>query len=195
MSLARAIEAGHIAPPVPPPERSGLRDVLGRFATGVTVVSTGGPVPRGMTANSFTSVSLDPPLILVCVNRNSSIHQAVLDNGSFTISVLSADQEHLARYFASHSRPRGKKEFSNVSWSPGPSTGAPVLHGAVCWLECGLSTAHEGGDHSIFVGAVLASGSGQDCEALIYYRGGFRAPEPRSPQWQPGTGQEKAVPQ
>jgi flavin reductase (DIM6/NTAB) family NADH-FMN oxidoreductase RutF len=147
-----------------------------------------------MTANSFTSVSLDPPLVLVCVNRRSAIHQAVLDSRSFTVSVLSADQEQLARYFADHSRPRGEEEFSSVGWSPGPSTGAPILHGALCWLDCGLAAAHDGGDHSIYIGTVLASGSRPDCEALIFYRGGFHGPQPRSPQWQPRPGQPKAVP-
>jgi flavin reductase (DIM6/NTAB) family NADH-FMN oxidoreductase RutF len=189
------MSAGHTDRTAPPPEQTALRDVLGRFATGVTVVSTGGAVPQGMTANSFTSVSLEPPLVLVCVNRRSAIHRTVLENKTFTISVLSADQEHLARYFADHSRPRGENEFSNVGWSPGPSTGAPILHGALCWLECSLAAAHDGGDHSIITGTVLASGSRADCEALIFYRGGFHGRQPRPAQRQPHPGEPKAVPQ
>jgi len=157
--------------------RAALRDVLGRFATGVTVISAGRVTPRGMTANSFTSVSLDPPMVLVCVSRRSALHQAVIDNGSFTVSVLSAGQEHVARYFADHGRPRGKDEFADVRWWPAPRTGTPVLHGALGWLECELATAHEGGTHSIFLGSVLASGSESDAGALLFFGGGFHRPE------------------
>jgi flavin reductase (DIM6/NTAB) family NADH-FMN oxidoreductase RutF len=153
-----------------------LRDVLGRFATGVTVISAGRVTPRGMTANSFTSVSLDPPLVLVCVNRRSAVHQAVTENGSFTVSVLSAGQEHVARYFADHGRPRGKDEFADFGWWPAPRTGTPVLHGALGWLECEVATSYEGGDHSIFLGSVIASGSGSDAGALLFFGGGFHQP-------------------
>jgi flavin reductase (DIM6/NTAB) family NADH-FMN oxidoreductase RutF len=156
---------------------SPLRDVLGRFATGVTVISAGRGTPTGMTANSFTSVSLDPPLVLVCVNRRSAIHQAVMDNGSFTVSVLSAGQEHVARYFADHGRPRGEDEFADIGWWPAPRTGTPVLNGALSWLECELASAHEGGDHSIFVGSVIASGNGPDSGALLFFGGGFHRPD------------------
>lgn len=150
-----------------------LRGVLGRFATGVTVVTAHRDVPMGMTANSFTSVSLDPPLILVCVNRQAAIHKAVLDSGSFAVSVLSARQEHVARYFANHSRPRGDNEFDFVSWTPAPNTGAPVLQGALGWVECALAHAYYGGDHSIFLGSVLASGQASARDALLCFRGGF----------------------
>ena len=126
-----------------------------------------------MMANSFTSVSLDPPLILVCVNVRAAIHQAVLDGGSFAVSVLSARQEHVARYFANHSRPRGEQEFDLVSWSPAPNTGAPILHGALAWVECTLAGAYYGGDHSIFLGSVLASGQASERDALLCFRGAF----------------------
>jgi flavin reductase len=154
-----------------------LRDVFGRFATGVTVISAGRVAPRGMTANSFTSVSLDPPLILVCINRRAAVHQAISDSGSFTVSFLSADQEHVARYFADHGRPRGKDEFAGVGWSPAPRTGTPVLRDALGWLECELASAYEGGDHSVFLGSVVASGSGPERDALLFYCGDFHQPE------------------
>ena len=157
--------------------QDGLRDVLARFATGVTVISAGRAAPRGMTANSFTSVSLDPPLILVCVNRRAAIHQTVSESGSFTVSFLSANQEHVARYFADHGRPRGEEEFDGVGWWPAPRTGTPVLRGALGWLECELVSAHKGGDHSIFLGSVVASGSGPDHDALVFFGGGFHQPE------------------
>jgi flavin reductase (DIM6/NTAB) family NADH-FMN oxidoreductase RutF len=146
------------------------------FATGVTVVTTGGPTPEGMTANAFTSVSLAPPLVLVCVKRSAAIHQAVLDRGSFAISVLSAGQENVGRYFADHSRPRGRREFEAVGSSPGHHTGAPVIHGALAWIECALAAAYEGGDHSIFLGSVLASSRGPARDALLFFGGGFHCP-------------------
>lgn len=156
-----------------PNDREALRAVLGRFATGVTIVAVGTDRPQGMTANAFTSVSLNPPLVLVCVNRRATIHQAVLDEGSFTVSVLSAHQEHVARYFADHSRPRGSDEFGAVSWSSAPDTGGPVLHGALAWMDCALTEAFDGGDHSIFLGSVLAIGREPAGDALLFFGGDF----------------------
>lgn len=154
-----------------------VREVLRRFATGVTVVSAWRDVPHGMTANAFTSVALSPPLVLICVSRSTAIHQAILDCGSFAISVLSGRQEHVARYFADHSRPRGREEFDVVAWSHGPNTGAPLIHGALGWLECAVADVHDGGDHSIFVGSVLASDHGIARNALLFYGGSFHCPE------------------
>jgi flavin reductase (DIM6/NTAB) family NADH-FMN oxidoreductase RutF len=169
--------AGTLDTENPPPfklaDRNKLRGVMGWFATGVTVVTAGSETPMGMTANSFTSVSLDPPLILVCVNRQAAIHQAVLDRGSFAVSVLSARQEHVARYFANHARPRGQNEFDFVSWSPGPNTGSPILQGAIAWVECSLAGAFYGGDHSIFLGSVLACEQAAARDALLCFKGGL----------------------
>jgi flavin reductase (DIM6/NTAB) family NADH-FMN oxidoreductase RutF len=165
-----------------PAQGTALRTVFGRFATGVTVLTAGTQAPRGMTANSYTSVSMDPPLILVCVSRNALIHQTVLECGSFAVSMLSAGQEQVARYFADHSRPRGSAEFGAIGWSPGPSTGAPVLDGALAWLDCSLAAAYDGGDHTIFVGSVLASGCGPTHDALLFYRGRFHRPQLVAPE-------------
>jgi len=156
--------------------RTALRSVLGRFATGVTVVAAGQGTPCGMTANAFTSVSLDPPLILVCVDRSAAIYETVLAAGSFSVSMLSAGQEHVARYFADQSRPRGAEEFNTVEWSPGPSTGAPILHGALAWLDCTLVNSYDGGDHEIFIGSVQASGFGPADDALVFFCGDFHQP-------------------
>jgi flavin reductase len=153
-----------------------LRSVLGRFATGVMVLAAGRETPCGMTANAFTSVSLDPPLILVCVNRSSAVYKAVIDAGSFAVSVLSAGQEHVARHFADHTRPRGAAEFAIAGWSPGSLTGAPVLDDSLAWLECELTTSFEGGDHEIFIGSVVASGFGPASDALLFFGGGFHQP-------------------
>jgi flavin reductase (DIM6/NTAB) family NADH-FMN oxidoreductase RutF len=150
-----------------------LRDVLGRFATGITVVSSAGAAAHGMTANSFSSVSLDPPLVLVCVDRGALMHDTIVANDSFAVSMLGADQEHVARHFASRTRPAGIAQFDAVDWSPGPHTGAPLMVGALAWLECRLSQVYEGGDHSIFLGEVLGLGSGTGREALLYFGGAY----------------------
>jgi flavin reductase (DIM6/NTAB) family NADH-FMN oxidoreductase RutF len=150
-----------------------LRGVLGMFATGITVVTAGDDLPRGMTANSFTSVSLQPPLILVCVQRDAAMHQAIQECGAFAVSVLSAHQEPVARHFADRARPRGEEEFALVDWSPGERTGAPIVADAVAWLECRLAAVHRGGDHSIFLGQVLSAGRGDGGDALLYFAGGF----------------------
>ena len=150
-----------------------LRDVLGMFATGVTVVTAGETVPRGMTANSFTSVSMEPPLVLVCVKREAAMHKMIQDRGAFAVSVLSAHQEPVARHFANHARPRGDEEFALVDYVPGERTGAPIVSGALAWLECRLTAVYNGGDHSIFLGAVLGTGRGGDGNALLFFGGRF----------------------
>jgi flavin reductase len=171
--------------PRSPQDTGLLRKVLGRFPTGVAVVTADAGMPCGMTANAFTSVSLDPPLILVCVNRNAAIYQAVLKAGCFAVSVLSARQEHVARHFANHSRPRGEAEFNAVGWSPGPMTGTPVLDGTLAWLDCALTTSYDGGDHEIFLGTVLASGFGPAQDALVFFGGGFHRPSLDPPESTP----------
>lgn len=158
-----------------------LRKVLGLFPTGVTVVTAHASTPCGMTANAFTSVSLDPPSVLVCVNRKAALYRAVVEAGSFAVSVLAADQEDAARYFANHARPRGAAELGAVSWTPAPLTGTPVLDGALAWLDCDLTTSYDGGDHEIFLGTVLASGFGAPGGALVFFGGAFRQLHPGNP--------------
>jgi flavin reductase (DIM6/NTAB) family NADH-FMN oxidoreductase RutF len=151
-----------------------MRRVFSRFATGITVVTAGRSMPRGMTANSFTSVSLDPPLALVCVKHNASVHDVILETQSFAVSMLSAHQERVARLFADHGRPRGELEFEAVDAHPGPYSGAPVLSGALAWLECKLAGVYDGGDHSIFIGEVQTLGRSTTEDPLLFYQGGFR---------------------
>jgi flavin reductase (DIM6/NTAB) family NADH-FMN oxidoreductase RutF len=167
--------------PVVAHDRNDLRRTFGMFTTGVTVVTAGKNTPRGLTANSFTSVSLDPPLVLVCVLREAATHAAILEYESFAVSVLSAHQEQVAQYFANPKRPRDDRQFDVVDWVPGHHTGAPILSGTLAWLECRLAAVHDGGDHSIFVGSVLDMGGGSSRDALLFFGGGFRqlAPELR----------------
>ncbi|KXK59082.1 flavin reductase [Micromonospora rosaria] len=150
-----------------------LRAVMGMFATGVTVVTSGRDLPHGMTANAFTSVSLDPAMVLVCVKRSSVMHDTVLAQGTFAVSILGAEQEGLARYFANSSRPRDEREFETVPCHPGPQTGTPIVAGNVAWVECKLAAVYDGGDHSIFLGSVLATGRGETSDALLFHGGRF----------------------
>jgi enediyne biosynthesis thioesterase len=155
-----------------------LREVMARFATGITILTVAGEDGHGMTANAFTSVSLEPPLVLCCVARPARLHKAIMNTGKFGVSVLGADQEELARYFANRDRPEGGAQFDEVDWVPGPKTGAPLLAGSLAWLECDLTQVYNGGDHSIFLGEVLGSfrGEGGDNgeDALLFYGGEYQ---------------------
>jgi flavin reductase (DIM6/NTAB) family NADH-FMN oxidoreductase RutF len=157
-----------------------LRRAFGTFATGVTVITVGGENPHGMTANSFTGVSLRPPLVLVCVDRTALMHER-MGQGLFGISVLSAGQEPVARYFADLSRPLGSGQFDVVDHYPGPLTGAPLIQDALAHFECELANAFDGGDHTIFLGRLLALRWREEHpteETLLFVRGRFRRPGP-----------------
>jgi len=158
----------------PPPDAKTLRHTYGTFATGVTVVTVGGPTPHGMTANSFTTVSLDPALLLVCVARDAIMHQLMLDSGTFGVSVLASDQESVARHFADRDRPLGRAQFDHARWEPGPISGVPLIAGSVAQYECGLWRSYDGGDHTIFVGDLLSMRRGDDEDVLVFLRGRFR---------------------
>jgi len=153
-------------------DRAVLRRVLGAFATGVTVVTVGGDTPHGMTANSFTSVSLEPPLVLVCVERDAVMHHALEHCGRFGVSVLSAGQEHVARYFANRRRPLGADQFLGTPCVPGRHCGAPLIDGSAAQFECELWRSYDGGDHTVFIGRLLAAVGGDD-DVLVFLRGRF----------------------
>jgi flavin reductase len=164
---------GHTAQLESPPVAVSLREAMARFATGVTVVTAPGDQCHGMTANAFSSVSLDPPLVLCCVNRTARMHAAIVAAGVFGVSILGAGQEHVARYFADRRRPAGRAQFDTVGWEPGLRTGTPLLSGSLAWLECELTESHAGGDHSIFLGRVVSSHRTADRRALVFYGGAF----------------------
>jgi flavin reductase (DIM6/NTAB) family NADH-FMN oxidoreductase RutF len=150
------------------------RDAVGRFATGITVVSArAGGFGHGMTANSFTSVSLDPLLVLVCVVRDAVMHKVLDDVGRFGVSVLGAGQEDLARYFSDPTRPMGMAQFLPLDWRPGPVTGAPLLDAALAWLECDVEAAYGGGDHTVFLGRVLGVELGEAGGPLLHFDGEY----------------------
>jgi flavin reductase (DIM6/NTAB) family NADH-FMN oxidoreductase RutF len=151
-----------------------FRATVGSFATGVTVVTTRGEEHAyGMTANAFSSVSLDPPLVLVCVMAHSEGSQHIEKNGCFAVNILRADQEPLSRYFASRDRPRGRDAFSEVPHRTA-ATGSPLLEGAIGYLDCRLHSAHEAGDHQIFIGEVLELGTEPDGQPLLFHGGKYK---------------------
>jgi flavin reductase len=157
-----------------PPTSRQYRDAVGMFATGITVVTArAGGFGHGMTANSFTSVSLDPPLVLVCVVRDAVMHKVLDEVGSFGASVLAAGQEDLARYFSDPGRPMGMAQFVPLDWHPAPVTGTPLLDGALAWLECTIEAAHPGGDHTVFLGRVQWVEAGEAGGPLLYWAGGY----------------------
>ncbi|MEU8225366.1 flavin reductase family protein [Kribbella sp. NPDC048915] len=158
---------------VPPAE---FRAALGRFATGITIMSTlQDGVAHAMTANAFTSVSLDPPLVLVCVDKAVRMHAAVLDCGYWAVSVLAATQQPIADRFARSGRDL-YSQFDGIGTTAGPKTGCPTVDGALSWLECRTWATYDGGDHTIVVGEVLSLGVRDpgDPSALIYHCGDYR---------------------
>jgi flavin reductase len=158
-----------------PVDPADFRAVLGRFTTGITVVTTlQDGVPHAMTASAFTSVSLEPPLVLVCVDKGVRMHAAILTCGSWAVSVLGADQQPLAERFARSGRDL-YSQFEGVPTVAAPKTGCPVITGSLSWLECRTWATYDGGDHTIVVGEVLSLGLDEPAgtEALIYLTGGY----------------------
>lgn len=146
-----------------------FRQVLGHFATGVTVVTTADEgEPAGLSVNSFTSVSLEPPLVAICVASVSRTWPRMRAMGSFCVNILAEDQEHLSRAFAR----RSTDKFRGVGWRPAES-GAPILAGALAWLDCSVEAEHGAGDHVIVVGRVRDMGVAHDGGPLVFYRGGY----------------------
>lgn len=160
------IEAAPPAPLLPAPDPLAFRAVCGTFATGVTVVTSSGPDgPQGGTVNSFTSLSAEPPQVIVCLARQSRTWQAIEAAGSFAVNILAADQQAVARLFAS----REQDKMAHVDWAPGVN-GDPVLAGAAGSIECTLSAALEQATHMLLIGSVTAATHRHDADPLIFFR-------------------------
>jgi flavin reductase (DIM6/NTAB) family NADH-FMN oxidoreductase RutF len=127
----------------------------------------------GMTATAFSSVSLDPPLVLVCVISGTQGAEVIPANGVFAVNILSARQEPISSYFASRDRPRGRDAFAEIPHRE-VATGAPVIEGVAAFVDCRLVATHEEGDHLIFIGEVAALGTDPETEPLIFHGGGYR---------------------
>lgn len=147
-----------------------FREVVGEFATGVVIVTamaSEGPV--GMTCQTFSSVSLDPPLVSFIPARTSRSWPLMREAGHFCVNVLSAGQEELAGIFAS----KGADKFAGVDWRKAES-GAPILLGALAYVDCTIEAVHPAGDHDIVIGRVRALSTCAEGEPLLYHRGRFR---------------------
>jgi 3-hydroxy-9,10-secoandrosta-1,3,5(10)-triene-9,17-dione monooxygenase reductase component len=156
----------------PDPDR--FRQVFGHFATGVTVI-TGvyAGLPVGFACQAFAALSLDPPLVLFCPAKSSTSWLRIAHIGQFTVNVLSAEQQDLARKFGVSS----PNKFADVAWTAA-SNGTPVLGDVLTWASCAVQAVHEAGDHFIVVARVLELGGSQAGEPLVFYRGRFAVSPP-----------------
>lgn len=149
-----------------------FRHALGRFATGIMVVTGLGPDgrPVGVTVNAFSSVSLDPPLVLFCLGRQASTYGALAQGERFAVNILAEGQRTLSDLFAG----KGEDKFAGIDYQAGLG-GCPLLTGALGWLECRREATHDGGDHGIVVGRVERLMGEGDGLPLLYFRGGYRS--------------------
>ena len=174
----------HTPIPVDDPEAAErarrYRDVLGMFATGVTVVtSMSGDKPVGMTCQSFSSVSLEPPLVMFCPAKTSRAWPLMRQAGFFCVNFLSAEQREISNGMAT----KGAEKFNGVGWKPAP-TGAPLIDGVLGYVDCVIDRVHEAGDHYIVVGRVKELDVGDGSAAhegverpLLFHRGAYTRPE------------------
>ena len=163
-----------------------FKSAMRRWASGVSVLTTrreGGIL--GITVSAFCSVSLDPPLVLVCIDRKTRSHALIEKQGSFAVNVLKTGQERLSELAAGHSGERG-------NWLEGEAhrkaeTGAPILSDCLAWFDCSLEAVYEGGDHTIFLGRVRAAGHAEG-RPLLYFDGTYHklaGPRPARPRVAP----------
>lgn len=154
-----------------PVDAQEFRGVMGHFATGVTVITThdGNGGLFGLTANAVSSVSLDPPLLLCCVDKKAESYPAFGASKVFTVNVLSHEQEALSRKFARS----GGDKFEGVGYQTG-ATGAPVLNDVLAHLECEVRHEFDAGDHTIYVGEPIEMSTHRETDPLLYFRGGYR---------------------
>ncbi len=148
-----------------------FRQVMGHFATGVTIITThgGDGLAQGLTANAFSSVSLEPPLCLVCIAKSAESWPAFPRSGVFTVNFLSSSQESLSRRFAKS----GGDKFEGVGYRIG-GNGCVILDDALAHLECTIAQSVDAGDHTVHLGRVDALAMDQEAEPLLYFRGGYR---------------------
>lgn len=147
-----------------------LRQVMGHFCTGVAIITAmDGSEPVGFTAQSFQSLSLDPPLVLFSPQKTSTTWPRIQQAGAFCVNILADHQEAMCRTFAAS----GADKFRGVGWVPAPRTGAPLLRDVLAWVEGKIVAEHDGGDHVIVVGRVLDLHVEHEGRPLLFYRGGF----------------------
>ena len=154
-----------------PIEKNQLRQVMGHFATGVTIITTFNKDGQmhGLTANAFTSVSLEPPLLLISVDKKAESYPAFEESKVFTVNILADEQEALSRKFAVS----GGNKFEGVAYRRG-ANGAAILDGTLAHIECTLYATYEGGDHTLYLGEIQEA-EVREGKPLVFYRGGYRA--------------------
>jgi flavin reductase (DIM6/NTAB) family NADH-FMN oxidoreductase RutF len=154
-----------------PVNQDTFKQVMSRFAAGVTVVTTlHGEVPIGVTATAFSSLSIEPPLVLVCIAKGLFTHETITASEVFAVNFLTNEQLHWGKLFAGM-LPDTEDRFAEVEWFT-KETGAPLLPGVLAWVDCSLHTTYDGGDHSIFVGQVEAAHA-SDGQPLAYFNRGW----------------------
>ena len=144
--------------------------VMGSFATGVAVVTVASKLGelRGFTASAVSSLSLEPRMLLVCVNEHSTTLDILKEAGTFALNIMSSTQQEIAQQFAT----RAGDRFAGIKWRPGPETGAPIIDGSLAYAECRLVDTCKGGDHIIVMGEIIAADA-HEAEPLLYFRGRY----------------------
>jgi 3-hydroxy-9,10-secoandrosta-1,3,5(10)-triene-9,17-dione monooxygenase reductase component len=151
------------------PDPAAIRTVLGHFATGVAIITAvDGEEPVGMACNSFTSVSLDPQLVLFCAAKSSSTWPRIQAAGKWAANILAEDGEQVCRLFAQ----KGADRFAHIAYTTG-RTGAPLLDAAIAFVDCETIAEHDAGDHVLVVGQVVELGYAPEGKPLLFYRGGY----------------------
>jgi len=148
--------------------------LMGHFATGVTVVAARhGPLLAGMTANAIATISVDPPILMASIARKAETHGAIIGSHAFSVSVMADDQQALAECFAERTTATKLTRFCDAAWHEA-ETGSPILEGALAYFDCRLSERHDGGDHTIFLGEIVAAGYREDTAPLLWYGSAYR---------------------
>ena len=146
-----------------------MRDLMAHFATGVTVVAARhGPLLAGMTATATATISIDPPILRASSARKAETHGAIIGSHAFAVSVLAEDQRELADCFAQPTTAAKLTRFCDAAWHEA-ETGSPILEGALAYFDCRLTERHDGGDHTIFLGEIVAAGYREDAAPLLWY--------------------------
>ena len=161
--------------PVRVADAASLRKAMGSFATGVTIVTvaSGNGNIHGMTVSSFSSVSVDPALVLVCLNQTCRGLALIERSQAFAVNVLSAGQQNISRWFANKQRPADSTMFDGVPFELG-AAGCPVLLGSAAWFDCRLRQLHRAGDHLIVLGEVVALGHRPEMAPLLVHAGKYK---------------------
>ena len=147
-------------------DQAAFRRAAGQFPGGIVVVTTS--AGHAMTVSAFASVSLEPPLVLFCAEKIARFHDAVLESGTWAVSILAEDGEQICRLFAQ----KGADRFAHMSYTTG-RTGAPLLDAAMAFVDCETVAEHDAGDHILVVGQVLELGYAPEGKPLLFYRGGY----------------------